>query len=54
MNSEPLSESSPSRGNGSRERIRWSSSNTHTWALFLRAAGSVQPVATSVASRLWQ
>src|SRR5512134_295543 len=54
MNSEPLSESSPSKGNG---RVR--SMSTSAWkhqrcALFGNARISVQPVATQVRSRVWQ
>src|SRR5438128_11244977 len=52
MNSEPWSQSSPSRGKGSSFAISSMASWTQRWALFGRPFGSVQPVATQVRSRV--
>ena len=48
MNSAPLSESKPSKGNGSTAVMSSMASITERRALVRRARGSVQPVVTSV------
>src|SRR5262249_6365341 len=50
----PLSESMPSSGKGSRSRICFSASTTAAWPLPQIASHSVQPVATSVATRVFK
>src|SRR5664279_5055133 len=54
MNSAPLSESIPLIGKGNAAVISSSAASTQRCALFFTARGSVQPVAMSVTSRLWQ
>jgi hypothetical protein len=54
MNSAPLSESSPRRGNGRIPAMSTSASWTHRWALLRRARGPVHPVATQTRSSVWQ
>jgi hypothetical protein len=54
MNSEPLSQSIPLTGKGNFAQMSSNAASTHFCALFCTARGSVQPVAMSVTSRLWQ
>jgi hypothetical protein len=52
INSDPLSESIPSKSNGNRLCMSFNASNTHICALFFTACISVHPVQTSVTSRV--
>src|SRR5690625_3933779 len=54
MNSEPLSESIPSTGNGNLPESSTRATNTHFWALVRTPAVSVQPVWMSETVRVWQ